>query len=1393
MLEHPLPFVLALLWAAVPASAQAPLAPEDVPAPLAPWVPWVLDGQTTYGCTLVGDSRQCAWPGELALALDATGGTFDLGVVADRETTVLLPGSAERFPIDVTVDGVARPVRAIGGQPAVRVPAGAHRIRGTLRWRALPEILEVPPTIARVALVLGGERVRWPRREENGAVWLARGGAGEGAEGHFEMEVFRRIEDGAPFRVTTHLAIRASGEPREVALGNLLLAGTSPTELTSDLAVRLAPDGSMSAQVHAGSFSVEVVTMIAAPPDALSPIAQPEPWPEVETWTWVANETLRQVELDGAPSVDPTRTNLPDAWRDSPAYLLAPERTLRFRTTRRGEPQPPPNTLSLSRELWLDLDGEGYTVRDQMSGTMTQGHRLDLAEGELGHVVVAGRDQLITELDGTSGVELRERSVDLRAEWRLPGAVGALPAVAWSEDVQSLSGTLHLPPGYELIAVAGADEAPGSWIDQWNLWGIFFVVLLSLAIGKMFGWRWGAVGALMLTLCYHEAGAPLFTWVFLLVVAALGAALKKGWLGASLRAAFWVAIAILLIVAVPFSADQLRVALFPQTAAARGGEPIDLLLATAETGAMGGADVERAPVATPEAPPAPQIEALEEEVAFDEEQDQDFRSRTLAGRREPSTSDSFAQYARGGEERSTTRGGWVDPNDVIQTGPGVPNWSFRSWSLEWSGPVAKDHDIRLFLLTPWMTRLLSVLRVVLLGLLLVVMIRQRRPRGAAPATPKAPPVEAAAAAGVLALAALFASPSVVRAQDIPDDTLRAELLERLVRPPECAPSCVLPAELTVSVADERVTLDAVVHAGARAGYRVPGPANAWVPDTVTVDGRAETGLLRLDDGFVFLRLEPGVHRVRMEGPIPGRDSLTLAFGDPPRSVEVEAEGWEVEGVRADGRVAESIQLRRTVRSTEAGETLPLTPWLVVTRRLDVGVRWTLSSTVERITPIGTAVVVRVPLLEGESVTDEGALIERGEVVVTLGRDDTSRTWTSVIEPRESLSLTAPAGDLHLSETWTLACSPIWRCTAEGIAPVEHHSGELWEPTYRPWPGETLELAFARPEAAEGQSVTIDRATLLLRPGVRMLEATLETTIRASSGGAQELVLPAEARVQSLTVDGQVRPVQLEDGRLRLTLAPGSQSVFVVWQQPTGLSAVLAAPHVRLGAAAVNARVEITMPDDRWILWTGGPSWGAAVLFWPYLLLVLIVAWLLARTKKTQVAFHDWALLGLGLTQIPAWAALIVVGWFFAIAWRARTPEMTAWWFDIRQLALVGFTFAALVTLYAAVHVGLLLDPEMEIFSPNGSERTLDWYQDRIEGTMPVPWVVSLPLWCWRVLMLGWALWLALRVLFWGRWAWKCFAEGGLWKRLGLFHVKPRAPVPATPAPAPTEEGPPPPT
>jgi hypothetical protein len=42
--------------------------------------------------------------------------------------------------------------------------------------------------------------------------------------------------------------------------------------------------------------------------------------------------------------------------------------------------------------------------------------------------------------------------------------------------------------------------------------------------------------------------------------------------------------------------------------------------------------------------------------------------------------------------------------------------------------------------------------------------------------------------------------------------------------------------------------------------------------------------------------------------------------------------------------------------------------------------------------------------------------------------------------------------------------------------------------------------------------------------------------------------------------------------------------------------------------------------------------------------------------------------------------------------------------------------------------------------------------------------MSLPMWVWRLTMLAWALWLALRIIKWARWSWGCFSKDGLFKK-----------------------------
>ena len=53
---------------------------------------------------------------------------------------------------------------------------------------------------------------------------------------------------------------------------------------------------------------------------------------------------------------------------------------------------------------------------------------------------------------------------------------------------------------------------------------------------------------------------------------------------------------------------------------------------------------------------------------------------------------------------------------------GVPVWSWRQYLLRWSGPIGPEHRMRLVLASPAVNRLLTALRLGLLGLLGFVVV-----------------------------------------------------------------------------------------------------------------------------------------------------------------------------------------------------------------------------------------------------------------------------------------------------------------------------------------------------------------------------------------------------------------------------------------------------------------------------------------------------------------------------------------------------------------------------------------------------------------------------------------------------------------------------------------------
>ncbi|HEV8248213.1 MAG TPA: hypothetical protein VGP93_20700, partial [Polyangiaceae bacterium] len=223
----------------------------SIPPELAPWVPWLLEQMPERDCRKFGDLPVCVWPGRLELDVGDKSGRFTLEVELDADAQVALPGSQEIWPQAVQVDG--RDVVVLSGDqgPAVRLGRGAHRVSGEFRWARLPEGLPVAPSTGLVRLTVNGESIPAPKRDAD-RVWLKRVASAEGEGEALNLEVFRRLEDAVPLRVTTRLVLRVSGRAREAALGQVLLAGTTALSLSSELPVRLDPEQGLFVQLRSG-------------------------------------------------------------------------------------------------------------------------------------------------------------------------------------------------------------------------------------------------------------------------------------------------------------------------------------------------------------------------------------------------------------------------------------------------------------------------------------------------------------------------------------------------------------------------------------------------------------------------------------------------------------------------------------------------------------------------------------------------------------------------------------------------------------------------------------------------------------------------------------------------------------------------------------------------------------------------------------------------------------------------------------------------------------------------------------------------------------------------------------------------------------------------------------
>ncbi len=1033
------------------------------------------------------------------------------------------------------------------------------------------------------------------------------------------------------------------------------------------------------------------------------------------------------------------QTTFPQKWRQLPLHLWDNSKPFSIEEKMRGMGQKKPPGVNITRSFWLDENGKELTYMDQISGNSLQTWRLDAADGQrLGAAKIGNESQLITKnpVTGATGVEVRVRNLNLQSVGRMDNKA-KISATGWETNADSLSGTLYLPPGWRAFAVLGADSSSGDCVTKWSLLDVFLILVITVAIFKLWGWKLSMVALLSFVLAYHEQGAPRLVWLLLLISLIITNAVKNTQVKNIAKIFAYLSIVLVLFKLVPFAKNQIQQAIYPQLEA---------------HSVVGKRNY------------SPSFSSNLSTIEAQMELDDMSSNRSNAGVKQVKSQRKSKMIY----EKQNLK---YDSKAKIQTGPAVPEWSWRSVSFSWSGPVSANENVSFLLIPLWLERLITIARVLLLGALLYGLIRQLK--GGAPKM-KDLNMKGLKKASSSVAAFLVFSLFLVKTTEaqIPDATLLNTLKERVSDESLKGTQFVTIPEVNLSLDGMKLSMEVRIHTAKRTAVPLPGRLPVWSPVSVTLANGDAVPIGR-HNGYLWVVLDEGTHQVNVEGLVPAGD-WQWSFALKPQYVNIDALNWTVTGVKENG-IPENqvffVEQNKSQNAEIAYDKKDYNPIFKVDRVLELGLIWQSTTTVNRLSPLGKAVSLSLPLLPGERILTPGVNEDNGRIEIRLGAQQQSFSWESQLEQIPEILLLAEKNEQWVEE-WQVITSAIWNVSIQdapegGLEPIYANRPTGIVPIWKPWPGEKVSLKVARPKAIAGETLTIKQAIHKMNLGARQRTSSLKLSLQNSLGMDFILSMAKEAEVSSLRLNGKETPVRKEGESIIIPLRPGEQTLELVWKMPSSFSFVTLGDEVKLPVDCANASTVVTMPYlKRWVLWTDGPLRGPAVRMWPLLIVIILAGWFLGRIKSSPLKWYEWILLFIGLTQIPLICAFLVTLYFFWISFKSapfiqKIPRRI---YNLNQLVIIAGAIPCIIILLIALYTGLLGSPEMRIIGENSNEGNLRWFQARGEGQLlPIPKVFSVSIWFYRGMMLLWAVWLSFTLIRWTKWAWSQLELGGLWK------------------------------
>lgn len=1304
------------------------------------WAPYLRELHAVkFKCPKSGLETQnhnhCIFPSYFSITFSPNRAEFTLKGLAYLPGAVALPNLTQSF----TLNGQSGVLTKSG----VKVD-GPFTITGAFKYSQLPNRIDIPNSYGLVEVNFSEDLGSYSYDLTDSDIRLVNNQQTVRINNSLESQIVRHVRDDHPYGFDTYLILRVTGEVRVHKFKNIMIPEVAPLRITSPLESYLE-DKDLKVELRPGThvLKIEGVT------PSLSTFKLPG---QILCW-----QPYRNTRIDG---VYPLLTDIPSELPPLGCDFYRVEEGVTF--TIEEESKPMGYDLALQRTIYATEDR--LIFADQISGHHSSLSRLEPRDFTLARAQVNGESWFITEDENQAGIEIREDNVNLTSVGYRPH--GEISLGGWNEKFNQVNLELVLPRGAELFHVSGFAGSSGSWLDSWNLLKLFGILTISIFCYRLFGILAGIIFALGAVLAHGEILYPSYTFLYLLVAAAIRRLVSNSEIGTQNGGGlgkfdkyFYLILALWVFQCVTYAKVNFAKFLYPQvsfvTSVFQGLITsldsfygvfflLGLLFIFAVTawifdfakkiaskfwsilfflGAGGVAlivcilmivsfiNVSQPPVYFN--PPA--VETQQGNYAQSQPKRALSPSSLSRNKLDQALmsleSDSYmAEETR--LEKAQQKKEDLFGSNAPQAGLTLPDYrATRSYYL--SANNVSDEKIDFIFLSLSQMRFVAGARLLLV--LLLIFFVARRLFGNISWKP----------AATLVIVGIIAGNSSAQAQGISSNAIDKQELLRLIESHElCATDCSSINKLKITEIDNRLLFDFTVATDKLATVLLP----------------ANLRLVSVDESDNFQALRNGtnievVARDKIKAYLEVKDKLEVRFIQRPLHTTFAGQTLRAEGIN-QGDIIRFFRAKSTLGDKKPDESehpqdAYLKNWYYVTRQINIGDQVSVETLVRRFAHYKQE-SIKIPLLEGERLLD--AREQDGFAQVSFAQGVREQRYRSLLS---SIEL-SKQGDLpiDITETWQVTCAPYVKCDYMGLKPVKISLDGKRAFIWQPEDGAKATVSFRYLKGIPGDPVTIDAINNSITRDVRGdYYGEIQGSVRAVVAGS-EVRAELPQGVKFISASG-LEPT-LKDDTLIWLVPKGISQIIFKYQAP-GLA------RFEFSRPTYNERLTY-QPNGEFIYHIANGSFaGPAVLMWIKMFIFVAIAAGLAYYRLLPLTVMQSVILSLGLTILPVYGFSVVI----MLLLGARFFKQLIEFFKPSKLTLYTCIAVALPVLawilFYLLRAHLIMPPHSLIAGTGSHEFYLKWFVYEASANVALPTLYTVPAYVSRGLSLIWCCWLALLV------------------------------------------------